>query len=300
MRVRVTFLLPLAAACVAVLPAVAGCSESMSDAMAPAPDAAPPESGATDAGFSLPGDASACRPGDVETYQPAGYTSATAPGQGVCVRGGFNFDPIQGFYEACLGPAATAAKCASFKADPATSACARCILTADTDAHYGPLVDHGGFITPNVAGCIELTDPRGMSCAKAVQALSGCELAACEANCPVHDAASLVAYDACADQADVTGCASYSSAAGCVAGESDSGAAACLATSFVDFYDAVVPLFCGPAPSRLDAGALFLDAALDAASEPPDGSADASRPGQHDAASDAASVDAPAGGGYGD
>jgi hypothetical protein len=233
------------------------------------------------------GDASACRPGDVATYQPPAYLSATAAWQGVCLVQAGGSDPIQGFYDVCFGPKASPAACMVFKTDPGTKACAACVLTADSKGHYGPLIDHGGFITTNVAGCLELTDPSGLSCAKALQALQGCELTACQANCPVHDSASRTAYDTCASLADRVGCQSYRSAAACLDAEKDSGLVAnCLIPSFTDFYHAVVPLFCGAPPPHADAGAPFpIDASQDASS---DSIVDAT-----EAVSDATVADAP-------
>ncbi len=196
-------------------------------------DAAMPDAG----GAAGP---AACRPGDVGTYQPA-YHPASAAWQGLC-------DPalISGFYDACLGSHATTATCAAFRTDPVAEHCAECILTRDDLSHYGPLIDHGTFLSTNVAGCIELTDPSALPCATALQALGGCELQACQANCPVVDTTSLTVYDACADQADQGGCQMYAQLSSCVDAEGDSGLVGnCLIATFADFYAAVVPLFCG-------------------------------------------------------
>jgi hypothetical protein len=211
------------------------------------------DGGTSAAGF---GDANACRPGDVETYQPKAYRPAAAAWQGVCSAA-----QIGSFYDDCLGAQATTTTCTAFKSDKTSSPCAACILTLDTASHDGPLISHGTFITTNVAGCIELTDSAGLSCAKALQALSGCELYACQANCPVHDSASRMAFDSCADQASNAGCASYDMATGCVAAERDAGRAAdCLLPAFSDFYNAVAPLFCGAPASDIDAGSPPFDA----------------------------------------
>jgi hypothetical protein len=211
-----------------------------------------------DAGVAGPGtgaDANACLPGDVGTYQPVAFHPASAAWQGLCPP-----DLITGFYDACLGPLATPSACAAFKADRAAGRCASCILTLDTSSHYGPLVDHGTFITTNVAGCIELTDPAGLSCAKSLQALGGCELAACEANCPVQDPTSRAVYDQCVVAADQAGCRSYAALAACANDEVDAGLAQnCLIGTFADFYTKVVPLFCG-AP-QVDGGVAPFDAA---------------------------------------
>jgi hypothetical protein len=225
--------------------------------------------------------ASSCRPGDVQTYVPSAYRPATAAWQGVCVAvaGQDAGSPIQLFYDACLGPGASKDACTTFT--QTYPACAACILTPATADQYGPVIGYsgvaqgyGGFVQPNVAGCIELTDPsKGLSCAKAVQALSGCELEACEANCPVHDSASLDAYGQCArevdgagggDAAPAGGCQSYATKASCRADEADSSASTCLSPSFKAYYDFAVPLFCGAQPTASpDAGMPQKDATTD-------------------------------------
>jgi hypothetical protein len=86
-------------------------------------------------------------------------------------------------------------------ATPAHAACAACVLTSYTSDPLGPIIDYGEFVGGNVAGCIELEAPRELACAKAVQALTGCEIAACEANCPVSNETSLMGREACADVA---------------------------------------------------------------------------------------------------
>jgi hypothetical protein len=208
------------------------------------------------------GDASACQPGDVGTYRPGSYRLASGAGQGACIAGASG-DPIAGFFDACLGPSATTDKCNTFRS--ANSTCVSCILTPESAPKYGPLIEHGGFVTVNVAGCIELADPGALACAKAVQALAGCELAACEANCPVHDSDSLTAYEACATNAETGGCDTYATAATCALTEPDAVAdtAACLG-DFQTFYTNVVPRFCGPADAGV--GAPF-DASADAAEQ---------------------------------
>jgi hypothetical protein len=214
-------------------------------------------------GSGSPRDANSCQPGSVQTFQPSAYHPATAAWRGACTA--TLYDPIRLFYDQCLGSGATPAGCSDFAKHNA--ACVACILTPDTADHYGPLIDHGGFVTGNIAGCIELTLPGALSCAKSVQALSECELASCEANCPVTDTASLDSYNACASQADSAGCASYSMAASCADALVDAGtdAARCFAPDFRHFYDAVVPLFCGtPPPPVVDGGlATTLDAAFE-------------------------------------
>jgi hypothetical protein len=221
---------------------------------------------ASDDGVPL-ADGSACRPGDVQTYVPGRYHPATAAWQGACEG-----TQVQGFYDACLGPQASTDACRAFsRADAGNAPCASCILTQEPAAAYGPLVAHGTLITENVGGCIELTDPSGLPCAKEQQALLGCQLAACEANCPVHDATTRAAYDACASTASMAGCQAYAVRASCT--QEGGASSVCVGQTFQAFYFAVVPRFCGSPP--------LLDAA------PP-----------HEAgASDATAIDAPAGDG---
>jgi hypothetical protein len=208
--------------------------------------------------------AAACLPGDVTTYAPQ-YHAATGAYLGMCTS-----SEVKTFYDDCLGPNATANMCNKFMMGDAGSRCAACLLTADSDKNYGPLIGHGSFVTANVAGCIELTDATsgGLACAKAVQALGGCELLACEANCDVHDGKSLDAYETCASAADQAGCATYASASSCVQSlqEAGDGVAQCLAGDFATFYYLAAQLFCGTAPA-MDGGAPY-----DAGAPPPDGS----------------------------
>jgi hypothetical protein len=187
------------------------------------------------------GDAGACAPASLATYQPT-YHPASGPWLGAC-----STSDIHAFDDACLGTTASTDSCNAFR--QANADCVACILSPESDKKYGPLVDHVTFVTANVAGCFELEDPTALACAKAVQALDGCELAACETNCAVHDATSLASYETCASEAETGGCGAYSTAAACGLTVPDAApaAAVCLA-DFQTFYDAVVPFFCGPPP----------------------------------------------------
>jgi len=213
-------------------------------------------SSSSSGGFN--GDADSCEPGSLATFRPAAYHPASGAGQGLCLPGAQG-DPIASFYQACLGADATIDGCNAFT--KMNAACVGCILTPETAPKYGPILDHGGFVTANVAGCLELAgdeqaDASELSCAKTVQALAGCELAACEANCAVHDAASLAEYDACATTVEAAGCQMYATAAACADSETEASAlgAACLG-DFETFYQVVVPAFCG-APTVVDGGAV--------------------------------------------
>ena len=249
---------------------------------------APPGIDASTGVASSGGDdaAASCRPSDALVFTAGDYRAAMPPSDAcVGVDGG---DGWEDFYDACLGPDKTTAGCATYKAaSAANAACAACVLTPYSADQPGPILDYGQYVGGNVAGCIELTDPGDPSCPKAVQALSECELAACQANCPVSDPTSLSARDDCAAEADTTVCSSlYAMAETCRASEADAGqGSACSTAAFKDFYDAVVPLFCGQ--QVVDGGAAL---------EPPDGgSSDGGRDaGREEArAPDAEAADAP-------
>jgi hypothetical protein len=204
------------------------------------------DASATDANDEslLPLDGSVCEPRGVQTFVPMPYRPATNPWQGVCTM-----QQLQGFYAACIDSTASTASCHAFSQQADNAACSTCILTPENANNYGPLIDHMTFITPNVGGCIELTDPSGLPCAKAQQALAGCELAACEAYCPVTDATSRAALDQCTATAAGAGCQMFAVQASCSQAIAEAGASSvCVGKTFRAFYDAVVPLFCGPPP----------------------------------------------------
>ena len=199
-------------------------------------------------------DASACGPGDVQTFVPGGYVPAHAP-QDAC-----DPDDIEGIYESCLGPNRSPDGCAAVQASKA--ACFSCLVTPSGGTSYGSVIEYTGFVEPNVAGCVELVSQGGMSCAKSLQALAGCQLQACEANCPVTDASSLAAFEGCSAQAEAGGCEAYAQAASCFWSQADAGPlSVCSATDFHAFFVNASALFC----SAGDAGSASypVDAASD-------------------------------------
>jgi hypothetical protein len=263
---RVSLLLPLplavGVACAPVTVTGAGASVD-----AGALDAAVVDAATSGDGGSAEPDGSACVPGDVATFQPVYHPPAVQPQ--ACTP-----ELVGLFFTACLGASRTTDACNDFRKD--NPECSACILTPEAPASptpYGPLIDHGAFVTANVAGCIEVevesaaaSDGGGagsaaLVCAKAVDALGGCQLAACEANCPVSagSAASLAQFQACASSADASGCRTFASAVSCTQPDSGVGVPpACLQSDFSAFYDSVVPLFCLP-PPPVDAGAASYD-----------------------------------------
>jgi len=203
---------------------------------------------------------SMCQPADVSTFQPPTYAPASGESQGLCTQ-----TQIDAIYDACLGSNATQASCDTLIGMGATAtdlACSACIFSQDDDPTHGPIIDRGSTVAINLAGCVELLDSNGLACAKALQAADRCEVDACSANCPVSDAASLSLYDGCIETAAGGGCKAFEMATGCAGDEADGGPAAeCFAgTTFLAQYDAIVALFCGPAPTSPDAGTIPPDA----------------------------------------
>ncbi len=220
-------------------------------------------------------DGGLCLPGDVSTFHPLYHPTSVRPG--ACGPTATQPDPVGAFYDACFGAGRSDQACRAFQAQ--NPDCAACIVSPESASSYGPIIDHGGFVTANVAGCIEVTvdtlgpvDASGTTpgaCARAVEALDECQLAACEANCPVSasDRASLQTYEGCAAAVAATSCGPFNRAASCL--EPDSGAGVpvlCATTDFATFYAQVVPLFCLPRAGG-DAGT---GAGPDAASGAPD------------------------------
>lgn len=259
---RLAPLLCAASAAAAVLTAP-GCApvtlssfSASGDGGATGGDASGPGGGSSGGAIS---DSGLCAPGDVATYYPAYHPAAVLPG--ACAPTPGSPDLIGAFYEACFGSNKSDASCQQFRA--AHPACAACILTPESAPSYGPIVDHGGFVTANVSGCIEIeaayqgatgSGGSAVGCAKAVDALEGCELAACEANCPVSDPASLANYQACSSQASSGGCSTFAPAVACTQPGAEAGvSSACVQPDFGAFYHDVAPLFCLAVPA-LDGG----------------------------------------------
>jgi hypothetical protein len=244
-----------ASAILAVVAPHLGCSAVKTGLSGESTTVAPDGDGGASGGSIGLDAASSCHASDVSTYVPGTYQSAVAP-SAACLGadGGETWDA---FFDACLGPDKSKTSCDAFTATPSNAACAACVLTSYTSSSLGPIIDYGDFVGGNVAGCIELTTPTDLACAEKVQALTNCEIAACEANCPVSDEASLAARESCTSNVDAVGCYSFNqSASSCRAAEDDAGVASpCMDGAFKDFYEAVVPLFCGR--TALDASAVF-------------------------------------------
>jgi hypothetical protein len=263
-----------------------GCAAVSGVSTGPPSDSFGDDASLGDGGALLTADAaSSCHPSAVLTYVPSTYRTAEAPST-ACL-GADGGSTVEDFFDACLGPNKSTDACNDYNAVPSNAACAACVLTPYNADRLGPILDYGEFVGGNVAGCIERTAPADLSCARAVQALTDCEVAACQANCPVADTTSLTAREACSTAADANGCSSYLAvAAACRSTEADAGLALpCTNVAFKDFFDAVVPYFCGVAP--LDASAPSDAASGDAALELlTDGGAHGNQPAVLDARAD--------------
>jgi hypothetical protein len=269
MQLRLLRALPLVLAVPLAAPYVQGCGPVSSALSAPGPsDDASADGSHTDAQAQATGggssgsfswDASACAPGDVQTFRPGDYVPANAP------RIACTGTEIDDLYTLCFGAEAYKDPSACYAWESAHAGCFDCVVTMSTATSYGPVIDYSGFVEANVAGCIELVS-HGTACAKPVEALASCELAACEANCPVRNSSTLTSFEGCTTQADVEGCQAYAQQASCFSSQSDAGPlSVCAATDFWQFFRTVAPLFCASAPSGYgDAGGpAMLDASTD-------------------------------------
>jgi hypothetical protein len=231
------------------------------------------------------GDATTCQPGDVRTFAPPAYTPASPLWQDAC-----SVDQLTQAFNACIDPTnpASTATCAAFSdPDASTGSCAACLITSSTAAAFGPFVRRGSYVAENASGCIELTNPGpgGLTCAKAQQALDGCELAACAAFCPAYDNASSQVLS-CMKAAAAGGCQMFAQQASCASTVAEAGRAAqCTGLSLHDFFWSVAPLFCGDAP---DGAVPLRDGSPDNESSDAGDAGDAS--GSTDASADAGSA----------
>jgi hypothetical protein len=163
---------------------------------------------------------------------------------------------ITDFYTNCFDTGHTKAMCDTFKAG--ATACAACIEGPSTASTWAASVTHGGVVTINVGGCMEiLGGADGLDCAHKSQASEACDNAACDATCPVTDDASFQLYLACIQQAAANGCSATATAVQTcetALGNGDGGAVICTqGSNFQDIYTNVVPVFCGGGGSA-DAG----------------------------------------------
>ncbi len=155
------------------------------------------------------------------------------------------------FRKVCFGTQADGgAACKSFTNSAAGKICQECILPT-TGTAKGALLATGGFVSPNIAGCIAIsqgTVADGAGCASATLYLTQCRQKACDA-CAKDPNTTTDMINACDGAADTGACTDEVTAAGCLDALADGGtaASACLdgaGGGFDAAYSAVVPVFC--------------------------------------------------------
>jgi hypothetical protein len=216
------------------------------------------DGGTNDGSSSLDG-AVVCAPGNVTGFVPPPFVHSAQQFTAGCSE-----HDTTAFTVSCASDASTYETCSSYPFEALlwgeNPMCTSCLVGPEItlsddagspddagDASPAPPPVYGGAITaritiPNVAGCVELTDPSdaGVGCATAIQAAWRCAEYACNPTCPVHDDATQAAYVACTQAAATSVCSTYAGpAAACLEAETDAGGqtyAQCLGPS-LGFYD---------------------------------------------------------------
>jgi len=152
----------------------------------------------------------------------------------------------------CATFKASKKECARFLDGPeADVTCAECVITADIDPAWGPLVypfPAADRYFVNEAGCIARLDPSQEECAKDRQAALDCIGAACLETCYGDPKASKEEKTACTEAAMLGGCKPYverSISCRIAIEEAQSPATACFVDLNDDGLRAIVRLFCG-------------------------------------------------------
>lgn len=195
----------IADATAADVAADAGTPDVVTPADAAAPDAAiadasmPDTSTPLDGGHDAGTDAGSCAP-VLTGFTPATHAATRSPGACSAAQ-------IQGYYDGCLGAAATTSACATWQAT-ASATCPPC-LTGSSDpggATWGPIVRYARTIANNQGGCLALDQPGEAACARDLQASTECRHAACDSACT---GATKADYDACVAAAQGGVCKAY-------------------------------------------------------------------------------------------
>jgi len=175
---------------------------------------------------------SGCTPQSVCAFSPASWPLPKVT-PGACT----SLD-VTNFFDWCISPGDTT-NCTNFSSTK--SACQACLITPDTSAKYGALVqDSNDLIKNNIAGCFAVKGDT--TCNGAVSADTECTQSACpDTVCPVPtgDATALTALNKCITDSDKTNCASYAKAAApCLTGS------VCGGATFRDAYISVATAIC--------------------------------------------------------
>jgi hypothetical protein len=202
-------------------------ADSPNEAAPPLPDSGPP----------------VCAPGDTTSFVPA-FKPPTPFHQNKC-----DATQIAAYYTNCLPPNGSASACAPWRS--ANTQCAQCIATPETAASLGPVILRtNGLVTINIAGCVgnATGDLSNTGCSFKEQRAMQCVNFACDPYCGTSTPAELAAYQQCTvDAENGPGCSTFASETQLCRSQLTGQAAQCVnQTSFQDYYNFIVPLFCGP------------------------------------------------------
>jgi hypothetical protein len=141
-------------------------------------------------------------PEDVSSFVPSSPKPARAF-QSACGAG-----QVTSFYYACAASSASQYSCESWEsASASNSTCAACMISNDTDAAWGPIVNHSDYAFVNQVGCAQRLN--ALTCASAAWEDQSCQMAACDGIC---DDDGLSELNACEANATAGGCKSYDDA----------------------------------------------------------------------------------------
>ncbi len=202
----------------------------------PPPIPPPPPTGDCDAGVQ----GQVCTPACAVTYTK--QWRAPHPHQKDCTQANIDL-----FAKVCLGTQSDGgAACKAFTNSVAGKACQECILPSNGPA-LGAIIATGGFIVPNLAGCIAIeqgTIADGAGCASASLYLTECRAVACGA-CAKDPNTTADMINACDNAADQSACAPEVAAAKCI-DTLPAPASQCItaAGDFASAYAAIAPVFC--------------------------------------------------------
>jgi hypothetical protein len=170
------------------------------------PDGGPPsDAGAYDAAKAAL-DAS-CTPGSLTSFMPA-YNLPSGPFKGVC-----SASQLEDALSLCFGSGAkSGGYCDTWVNASKNADCVACALGPWTGSTWPPILyaNNGAELFLNVGGCIALADPSQLTCAEAYEYDTECELAACQATCPVPTSDDSP-FKSCVNAADgdAGACSSY-------------------------------------------------------------------------------------------
>jgi hypothetical protein len=199
-------------------------------------------------------------PASVQNFQPPPYVPPLSPG-GIFDRRHCSFQDISNFFTSCLDVNATPMTCQTNTVD---SWCRECLDPPQSSTGWGPLIERPGtwsafmkgkgIVSLNIAGCAHLMGH--LDCAKAYEAASACDSAACDQVCPVTDEQSFMDWQKCVQTAEANDCKAYASArdSECSGDGSVPWPLPCF--DFMTFqagYERIAPMFC-PSPPVDEAG----------------------------------------------